>query len=321
MVNVLLRTIVAVTALVLWVATAIAQTYPVKPIRLVVSQAPAGGADVLARVIAQKAGEGLGQAIVVENRSGGGGTIGTGVVAKSPADGYTLVFVTSGHASNPTLFPRLPYDTLKDLAAVSGVASFPMVVVVNAQSKHRAFRELISDAQARPGKLNYATAGGTGLTALSAEVVRQVFKLDIVPINYKGSGPALTALLGGEVDFLVDTVPGIAGHVAAGKLRALAVTTRDRSSLLPNVPTIAEEGATNFDILGWFGILAPAGTPKSAIDRLNREFQRAQGELKQRYRELGVELLAGSPEEFGRMIESEVARWGEVITRLGLKGE
>jgi tripartite-type tricarboxylate transporter receptor subunit TctC len=302
-------------------AAAQAQTYPNKPIRLVVSQAPAGAADILARLIAPKTAQGLGQTILVENRSGGGGTIGTASVARAPADGYTLVFVTSGHASNATLYSKLPYDTLKDLTAVSGVAFFPMVVVVNAQTRYKSVKDLVADGHARPGKLNYATAGGSGLTALSAEVFRQHFKLDIVPINYKGSGPALTALMAKEVDFLVDTVPGIVAHVAAGKLRAIAVTTRERSSVLPEVPTIAEEGARGFDILGWFGILAPGGTPGPVVERLNREIQRAQGELSARYKELGVERLAGSADEFGRMIESEVARWGEVIKRLGLKAD
>ncbi len=308
-------------AMALGLAAANAQTYPTKPIRIVVNQSPGGAADILARLIAQKATDPLGQTILVENRSGGGGTIGAGWIAKAPADGYTLGFVTSGHATNATLFSKLPYDTLKDFAAVSGVALVPNVVVVNARSRYKGLKDLIADARGRPGKLNYATAGGSGLTALSAEVFKQYFKLEFVPINYKGSGPALTALMASEVDFLVDTVPGIMSHVAAGKLRALAVTTRQRSTVLPEVPTIAEDGAAGFDILGWFGILAPTGTPKPIVERLNAEIQRAQGELKARYKELGVEALPGSPEEFGRLIEVEVARWGEVIKRLGLKAD
>jgi len=300
---------------------AYAQAYPNKPIRLVLGVAPGGAADILARLIGQKAGEALGQTILVENRTGAGGTIGAASVAKSPPDGYTLAFVTSGHASNATLFSKLPYDTLKDFAAVSGVAYSPNVVVVNAQSKYKELKDLVADARARPGKLNYASAGGTGLVTLSAEEFRHQFKLDVVPISYKGSGPALTALMANQVDFLLDTVPGVVSHVAAGRLRAIGVTTRQRSSVLPDVPTIAEQGAPGFDILGWFGILAPSGTPKPIINRLNKEFQQAEGELKERFKELGVEPLPGSPEEFGRLIESEVARWGEVIKRLGLKAD
>jgi len=311
----------AAITLVVAAPAAHAQAYPNKPIRLVLGVAPGGAADILARLIGQKAGESLGQTILVENRTGAGGTIGAASVAKSPADGYTLAFVTSGHASNATLFSKLPYDTLKDFAAVSGVAYSPNVVVVNAQSKYKELKDLVADARARPGKLNYASAGGTGLVTLSAEEFRHQFKLDVVPISYKGSGPALTALMANQVDFLLDTVPGVVSHVAAGRLRAIGVTTRQRSSVLPDVPTIAEQGAPGFDILGWFGILAPAGTPKPIVNRLNKEFQQAEGELKERFKELGVEPLPGSPEEFGRLIESEVARWGEVIKRLGLKAD
>ena len=311
----------AAITLVVAAPAAHAQAYPNKPIRLVLGVAPGGAADILARLIGQKAGESLGQTILVENRTGAGGTIGAASVAKSPADGYTLAFVTSGHASNATLFSKLPYDTLKDFAAVSGVAYSPNVVVVNAQSKYKELKDLVADARARPGKLNYASAGGTGLVTLSAEEFRHQFKLDVVPISYKGSGPALTALMANQVDFLLDTVPGVVSHVAAGRLRAIGVTTRQRSSVLPDVPTIAEQGALGFDILGWFGILAPAGTPKPIVNRLNKEFQQAEGELKERFKELGVEPLPGSPEEFGRLIESEVARWGEVIKRLGLKAD
>jgi len=298
-----------------------AQQYPNKAIHMVIGVAAGGAADVVARLIAQKAGERLGQTILVENRTGAGGTIGAALVAKSPADGYTVLFVTASHATNPTLHSKLPYDTLKDFAPVSGAIYQPLVVVVNAQSKYKGLNDLIADARARPGKLNYASAAGSGLVALSAEVFREQFKLNFVPINYKGSAPALAALMANEVDFVFDTVGGVVGHVTAGRMRAIAVTTRQRATALPDVPTIAEVGAPGFDVLGWFGILAPAGTPKPIVDRLNREIQWAQGQLKGQFKELGVEPLEGSPEVFGNLVKSEVARWGAVIKRLGLAGD
>jgi tripartite-type tricarboxylate transporter receptor subunit TctC len=298
-----------------------AQPYPNRDIHLVIGVAPGGSADVVARLIAQKAGERLGQTIIVENRAGAGGTIGAAVVAKSPADGYTLLFVTASHASNATLYSKLPYDTLKDFAPVSGAVYSPLVVVVNAQSKYKGLEDLIADARARPGKLNYASAAGTGLVALSAHAFREEFKLNCVQINYRGSGPALTALMANEVDFGFDTVAGVVSYVAAGTMRAIAVTTRQRSTVLPDVPTIAEAGAPGFDVLGWFGILAPAGTPKAIIQRLNIEVAHAQVELKGHFKELGVEPLEDSPEQFGSLIESEVARWGGVIKRLGLTAD
>jgi len=207
-----------------------AQQYPNKAIHMVIGVAAGGAADVVARLIAQKAGERLGQTILVENRTGAGGTIGAALVAKSPADGYTVLFVTASHATNPTLHSKLPYDTLKDFAPVSGAIYQPLVVVVNAQSKYKGLNDLIADARARPGKLNYASAAGSGLVALSAEVFREQFKLNFVPINYKGSAPALAALMANEVDFVFDTVGGVVGHVTAGRMRAIAVTTRHRAA-------------------------------------------------------------------------------------------
>jgi tripartite-type tricarboxylate transporter receptor subunit TctC len=298
-----------------------AQPYPNKPIHMVVGVAPGGSADVVARLIAQKVGERLGQTIVVENRTGAGGTIGAASVAKSPADGYTLLFVTASHASNASLYSKLPYDTVKDFATVSGAIYQPLVVVVNSQSKYKRLEDLVADARARPGKLNYASAAGSGLVALAAEAFREQFKLDCVQINYRGSGPALTALMASEVDFGFDTVAGVVSHVAAGTMRAIAVTTRQRITAFPDVPTIAESGAPRFDVLGWFGILAPAGTSKEVIQRLNTEVAHAQAELKPQFKELGVEPLEGSPEQFGSLVENEVARWGEMIRRLGLTAD
>lgn len=299
-----------------------AQSYPSKPIKMIIGSEPGGSADLTARLIAQKTGEGLGQQVLVENRSGASGTIAAAAAAKMPADGYTILFVSASHAGNQTLYPKLPYDTLKDFAAVSSVAMTPMVVVVNAGSKYRSLKDLVADARANPGKLNYAAAGGGAtLPNLCAVIFRQHLKLDYVPIGYKGSGPALTALMANQVDFLFDTVPGIMSYVASGKFRALAVTSLKRSTVLPNVPPIADEGISGFDVIGWFGIVAPAATPRPLVDILNKEINRAQGELKERFKEMGLEPFGGTPEAYGSFIASEVSRWGEVIRRLGLKVE
>jgi tripartite-type tricarboxylate transporter receptor subunit TctC len=302
----------------------LAQNYPTKPIKLVLGFSAGGSADALARMVSQKLSDSLGQSVVVENRTGASGTIAAASVARAPADGYTLLFITSGHAGNATLFQKLPYDTLKDFAPIMSVASVSNVVVVNSQSKYRKLSDLVADARAQPGKLNYAAAGGGAtLPNLAADVFRNETGTDFQSIPYKGSGPALIALLGGEVDFAFDTVPGIHSHVKAGKLRALAVTTIKRSAALPDVPTIAEEVAPGFDVLGWFGMVAPAGTPRPVIDQINKTLAQIlqTQEMRDRLMELGFEPMVGTPDGFGALIQSETARWGKVIRRLGLKVE
>lgn len=299
-----------------------AQSYPSRPVKMIIGSEAGGSADLTARLIAQKAGDGLGQQVLVENRSGASGTIAAAAAAKLPADGYTILFVSASHAGNQTLYPKLPYDTLKDFKAVASVAMTPMVVVVNAGSRYGSLKDLVAEARANPGKLNYAAAGGGAtLPNLCAVIFRQQLKLDYVSIGYKGSGPALTALMANQVDFLFDTVPGIMSYVASGKFRALAVTSLNRSGVLPNAPPIAEEGIPGFDVIGWFGIVAPAGTPQPMVEILNKEINRAQGELKERFKEIGLEPFGGSPEAYGSFLASEVSRWGEVIRRLGLKVE
>jgi tripartite-type tricarboxylate transporter receptor subunit TctC len=320
-----LRTIVALAATVAGLATAhtaTAQTYPTKPVKLVLGFSPGGSADALARMVAQKLSESLGQPVVVENRTGASGTIGAASVAKAPADGYTLLFVTSGHAGNATLFPKLPYDTLKDLMPIASIATVSNVVVVNSQSKYWKLGDLVADLRARPGQLNYAAAGGGAtLPNLAADVFRNETKTNFQLVPYKGSGPALAALMGGEVDFAFDTVPGVHAHIRGGKLRSLAVTTIKRSAAMPEVPTIAEEAVPGFDVVGWFGMVAPTGTPRPIIEQLNKslvQILRAP-EMRERLMSMGFEPFIGTPDEFGTLVASEVARWGEVIRRLGLK--
>jgi tripartite-type tricarboxylate transporter receptor subunit TctC len=305
-------------------ADALAQAYPAKPVKLVVGFSPGGPADVLARITAQKLNEALKQPVIVENRPGAGGTIGAAAVAASPADGYTLLFVTSGHAGSAALYPKLPYDPVKGFAPVIALAATPVVVVTNGSAPYKTLQDLVAAARAKPGKLNYgAGGGGATLTSLAAEVFRSQTKIDVVQVNYKGTGPALTALMGGEIDFAFDTVSGAIGQVKSGKLRALAVTSKKRSSALPDVPTVGETVLPGFEVIGWFGILAPAGTPAAIVAQLNRTLEAVlqTQEVRNRFKDLGTEPLGGSPAEFGKLIETETARWGEVIRRLGIKAE
>ncbi len=300
------------------------QTYPSKHVRLVVGFAPGGPADVLGRIVAQKLAETLKQPVVVENRPGAGGTIGAAAVASAPPDGYTILLVSSGHAGSAALYSKLPYDTIKSFTPVVALAATPVIVVANSASPYRSLKDLVAAARATPGKLNYGGGGGGAtLTNLAAEVFRSGAKLDVVPVNYKGSGPALTALMGGEIDFVFDTVSGSIGQVKSGKLRALAVTSKQRSTALPEVPTVAETVLPGFEVIGWFGILAPAGTPAPVVDRLNRDLNAIlqTQETKDRLKDLGTEPLGGTPGDFGKLIESETARWGDVIRKLGIKAD
>ena len=302
---------------------AFAQDYPTKPIQLIVGFAAGGPADGLARIVSQTVGEALKQPIVVENKAGAGGTIAAATVAKSAPDGYTLMLVSSGHAGNAAYYPNLPYETVKSFAPVGGVASSPVVIVVNASSTHKTIGDLVGAARKTPDKLSYATGGGATLTNLAAEALKSEARFSALSVPYKGSGPALTALLGGEIDFVYDTVSSAIGLIRSGKLRALAVTSAKRSSVLPDVPTIAETTVPGFDVTGWFGVLAPAGTPPAAVDKFNRELSRVlkSPDVIERLKALGADPMEGSPAQFGKLLESETARWSALIKKLNLRAE
>ncbi|VTU23194.1 Argininosuccinate lyase [Variovorax sp. SRS16] len=319
----LIRGLVAATALLAF-AAAQAQTYPAKPVSLVVGFAPGGSGDILARLVAQKLAVALDQPVIVDNRPGAGATIATSLVAAAPADGYTLLFVTSGFPGSTALYPKLRYDTVKSFAPVAKVGASPVVVVVPAASPFRSLGDVIDAARKAPGKLNYAAGGGGATTtSLAAEFLKSDAKIDMQMVPYKGSGPALTALLGGEVDLGFDIPSSALPQIESGKLRALAVTTKKRSPVLPAVPTVAELAVPDFEVTGWFGILAPAGTPASVVARLNKDVNAvlAQPEVRERLARLGVEPGGGSPADFGRLIDSETKRYGDAIRRLGLKPE
>ncbi len=292
-----------------------AQAYPDRPLRLVVPYAPGGGVDILGRLIAQKLSEAMGQPVVVDNRGGGGGTIGTGIVVKAPADGYTLLLAAIELGANPALQEKLPYNAQKDLQPVSLVATLPAMFVVVPDFPARTVKEAIDAIRAQPGKYNYASSGIGSMHHLAAEFFKSSNGLDIVHIPYQSGGQALAALLGGQAQIAFSTVPPVLQQVKAGKVRGIAVTGKARQSALPDVPTFAESGYPDFDAALWQGILVPAGTPKDIVARLNTEINRllTQPDVREKLVAMGADPQGSTPEEFARFIDGETARWGKLI--------
>ncbi|MGL4289868.1 MAG: tripartite tricarboxylate transporter substrate-binding protein [Phreatobacter sp.] len=319
----LVASVAALLGLVLVPAPTLAQQPLLdRAINLHVGFAAGGPADVLARVVAEKLRETNGQTVVVVNRAGAGGTLAAAAVAKAAPDGANLLLVTSGHAGAPALYPNLSFDNQRDFAAVIALAQSPIVVLVNGKSRYRTLQDLLDAARANPGKLNFGTGGGGAtLTALSAMLLRKEVGFDAVVINFPGSGPANVALMGNVIDFQFDTLSGAVGLLASGDLRALAVSTATRSSILPDVPTVAEAVRPGFDVTGWFGILAPAGTDPALVARLNAAINAAlqAPDVRQKLALLGIEPIGGAPQQFGALIASETVRWGGLIRELGLR--
>jgi len=278
---------------------------------------------VMARILAQKLSDSLGQQFVVENHAGAGGNIGTGLAAKAPADGYNLLVTSSAFVVNPSLQAKKPFDPIKDFAPVTLAAASPNVLVVHPSVPAKTVQELVALVKANPGKYNYAHPG-TGTTPhLSGELFRLSFKLDIVSVPFGGAGPAITSTLGGHTPIAFTAVPPAIPHIKSGTLRALAVTSAKRIAVLPDVPTMAEAGAAGQEAETMQGVLAPAGTPREIIDRLHREIVKiiALPDVKERLATLGFDPIANKPEEFGAYIKSEIARWGKVINEANLKAE
>ena len=294
--------------------------YPEKPIRIVVPYPPGGFNDTLARTLGQKFTEVWQQPVVVENRPGGGTTIGTSLVARSAPDGYTLLVVSFAFAVNPTLYTALPYDSARDLVPVSQAAATPNLLVVNPSLPAKTLKELMSLARYRPGRLNYASAGNGSSNHLSMELFKSMTTLNLMHVPYKGSVPAVTDLLGGQVDAMFDNVPNVIQHVRAGKLRALAVSSATRSPLVPDIPTVAEAGVPGFDVSVWFGIVAPAGTPAPVIAKLNAEINRIlkMPDVIQLFEQQGVQARGGSPQAFGELIRAQTVKWGKVVRDAGI---
>ncbi len=305
-------------------AFAFAQAYPSRPIRLIVPYPPGGSADILARAIGQKGGVGLAQPIVIDNRPGAGTIIGTDVLAKSAADGYTVMLGTvSSHAINPALSSRLPFDPIKDFTPISLVASIPFAMIVHPSVPARSVQELVALAKAKPGQLNYSSAGNGTSNHLAGELLKSMAGIELTHVPYKGSAPALNDLIAGQVSLMFDLVLTAAPHIRSGAVRGLAVTGKQRSAVLPELPSVAETGTglRDYEVSAWFGIFAPAGVSAPVVQRLNAEFVKAmqQPDLKQRLESLGADPLTSSSEEFSTYLRSEIDKWGKVVKAAGMK--
>ena len=302
--------------------TAAQEGYPGKPIKLIVPFPPAGGTDVLSRAIAQSIATSNKWTIVVENRPGAGGNIGLEAAAKSPPDGYTIAMgQTANLAVNPALYAKMPFDPLKDFAPIALVSSQPLVLVVGAQSRYKSLKDVVDAAKAKPGALNMGSAGNGTIGHIGGELFQRRAGVKLAHIPYKGAGPVVTDLMGGSVDLFFANTQSVAGQVAGGKLRAIAVTSPKRLEILPDVPTIAEQGYPGFEAATWSGLVAPAGTPKPIIDRLNAEVVKTLNspETKQKLREDGSTPLGGTPQQFADFLKAEHAKWGAVVRDANIK--
>lgn len=307
--------------LAVWTSGLAAQTYPSKPITLVVPYAPAGGTDVLARAVAEKLSASWGQPVIVENRPGANGMIGTANVARADPDGHTLVFVVSTHAINPSLYKKVPYDTVKAFAPVSLVASSPFVLVVSPSLPAKTPEELVTLAKSKPGELSWGSSEGS--TRVAGELFATVAGVKMLNVPYKGGAPLMTDLLGGHVDIGVTSVVTALPHVSTGKLRVLVVGSEKRSTALPDVSTGAEAGLPGFVANAWYGILAPAGTPADRVTKLQQEIARIleTSEVKERLAQQGAEPIGSTPDEFDAFIKSEIAKWAKVVQDAGIRPE
>ena len=296
------------------------QDYPAKPVKWIVPYPPAGTTDVLARIVAQWLTEKMGQPFVVENRPGAGNNIGTEAVIKSPPDGYTMLLVNPANGINATLYKNLNFNFIRDIAPVAGLVRTPNVMEVTNSLPVKTVKEFIDHCKANPGKINMASSGSGTSVHLSGELFKFMTGCDMVHVPYKGAGPALVDLIGGQVHVLFDNLPSSIGHIKSGKLRALAVTSEGREPSLPGVPTVGET-VQGYEATAWFGIGMPKGTPREVINKVNAEVNRALADPKMRERlaELGGKPIAGTPEDFGRVIASETAKWEKVVTASGAK--
>lgn len=297
--------------------------YPTRAIRLIVPYAPGGGADTLARGVGQKLGEALGQSVVIDNRGGGGTILGSGLAAKSAADGYTLIMVASTHAVVSSLYKKLPYDPIRDFSPVIRVASAPNILASHPSLPVGSVKELVEWAKARPGQLVYASSGNGGGSHLAMELLKSLARFDAVHVPYKGTGPATIDLLSGQVKAMFGGMIGTLAHVKSGRLKGLAVSSAKRSSVVPDIPTVAEAGYPGYEAATWYGVLAPAGTPMAIVRKLNHDIMQVlhQPDLRQRMSGEGAEAAPTTPEEFAAYIKSEVSKWAKVVRESGVAVE
>jgi hypothetical protein len=298
-----------------------ADTYPDRSIKWIVPWPPGGGADVIARLLGNPVAEALGKPIIIDNRGGAGGNIGALAAARSPADGYTMVFAYSGtHSINRHLYKDMSFEE-KDFAPVIFLTSVPQMLVVNANLPFKSVQEIIAAARANPGKLTYGSSGNGAINHLTGQLFSDMAGVKLLHVPYKGGGPAAAAVMAGEVDMVFGEPSTLLPHVASGKLRAIATTGGKRSISLPDLPTIAESGVPGYDVTSWNGVLVPAGTPETAIKKLNQEFNKvlANPEMRERLIKIGYEPIGGAPDAFSKHIEAETKKWGPVIKQSGLQ--
>jgi len=301
---------------------AFAQAWPSKPIKVIVPFPPGGGTDIIARETTQKVAAATGWTFVIDNKPGAGGNLGVDAVAKAPADGYTIVLgQTSNIAINPSLYAKLPYDPQKDLAPIVLIANAPLVMVTGTGTPLKTLADAVNAAKAKPGQVNFASPGNGTVAHLTEEMFQKAAGIKTQHVPYKGANQALTDVISGNVELYMSSVPTLLGHIKQGKLRALAVTSAKRVDDLPNVPTINESGYKGFDAVTWFGLLAPAATPKDVIAKLNAEFNKALKlpELGKRLGDEGADIAGGTPEEFAALIKGDIPRWGKVVKESGAK--
>lgn len=308
--------------LMILVATgAYAQSYPTKPVRLIAPYPPGGSIDIVARLVGQRLTEAFGQQFVIENRTGASGNIGTDYVAKAAPDGYTLLLSGAPPlAANIYLFAKLPFDPVRDFAPIIRIANQPNVLVLHPSVPARNVKELIALAKSRPGKFNFGSGGVGASQHISAELFMMMTGVKMVHVVYKGGGPAMIELVGGQIDLMIETAPSAIPYVNSGKLKALGVTTLQRLAMLPNVPTIDEAGVKGYEFLSWMGLVAPAGVPKEIIQRLNAEVQTAiSGDLRKRLTELGLGVAGGTPEQFAAYIREDSAKYAKLVKVANIK--
>ncbi len=315
--------VAAALAMAIAAGVAAAQTYPTKPIRIVVPWPPGGGTDLVARTVAQKMNETLGQTAVVDNRAGANGIIGADLAAKAPADGYTVLITIASHAINPTLYPKLPYDTLADLAPVSLLAEYSFVITVHPSMPAKTIKEFIAIARSRPGQLSYASSGNGSGPHLGMELFMSMAGINMVHVPYKGAGQAMTDLVSGQVQVFLNNFLAGMPMIKAGKLRALAVTSGKRSSAAPELPTVVEAGVPGYVVTGWYGMFVPAATPAPVVATLHAATVKAlrSKDVSERLSNEAAEIVASTPPQFAEFLKAEIAKWAGVIRKAKIRLE
>ncbi len=311
---------VAVTALVFAAAVAFAQSYPSRVVRMVVAYPPGGSIDVVARLVNQRLTTAFGQQFIIDNRAGAAGNIGTDYVAKAPNDGYTLLMGSAASISSaPAVYAKLPYDPVRDLAPIIQVANQPNVLTAHPSVPARTLKEFIALAKANPGKFNYGSSGIGASQHMTAELFAMLTGVKIEHIPYKGGTPAMTDLISGQIDFMFTPAPNAIAFVKSGKIRGIAVTSLKRSSALPELPTMDESGLKGFELLGWIGLLGPAGTPREIVDRLNADINKMlAGDIRPRLTDLGLDAVGGTPEQFAAFIRQDIAKYVKIVKVAGI---